>query len=58
MIVVITLTQQMRCGVICAHVGETANFKWPADGTKNLEKNGSKKNYSSVITVIKDVLRT
>ncbi len=37
------ITQQMRCGVICAHVGETANFKWPADGTKNLEKAAVKK---------------
>lgn len=44
MIIVITLTQQMRCGVICAPVGEIANFKWPADGTKNVEKTAVKKN--------------
>lgn len=34
MIVVITLTQQMRCGVIYGPVGEMAIFKWLADVTK------------------------
>jgi len=31
MIIVITLTQQTRCSVICSSLGEMANFKWPAD---------------------------
>lgn len=31
MIIVITLTQQTRCSVICGPVGEMANFRWPAD---------------------------
>lgn len=38
MIIVITLTQQTRCSVICGSVGEMANFKWPADGQIYSEK--------------------